>query len=152
MTFVRAQRYLQEAEKAATQEQFFSLCMQLGRIHTGIRKICVCNNVSGSCRAAYIESILLAAGYRVGRMTKQATDGLRSRIRLDGEMISHKLVCELTEQIMQGLDSMIASLKALIPLLDSANNVKTNISTNNKTIPFKSDEAVLEDFLKKIGF
>ena len=103
MTFVRAQRYLQEAEKAATQEQFFSLCMQLGRIHTGIRKICVCDNVSGSCRAAYIESILLAAGYRVGRMTKQATDGLRSRIRLDGEMISHKLVCELTEQIMQGI-------------------------------------------------
>lgn len=68
------------------------------------------------------------------------------------ELAKHVDGTETTEQIMQGLDSMIASLKALIPLLDSANNVKTNISTNNKTIPFKSDEAVLEDFLKKIGF
>lgn len=120
MTFVRAQRYLQAAEKAATQEQFFSLCMRLGRIHTGIRKICVCDNVSGSCRAAYIESILLAAGYRVGRMTKEATDGLRSRIRLDGEMISHKLVCELTEQVMQGIEGLAKERgESEIPTFDS---------------------------------
>lgn len=106
MTYVRAQRYLQALEKAASAEHFYALCMQLGRIHTGIRKICVCDNVSGACRAAYLESILLAAGYHVGRMTKQATDSLRSRIRIDGQPIPHKLVSDLTEQVMQGIDGL----------------------------------------------
>lgn len=106
MTFVRAQRYLKENAQAASAEHFFALCMRLGRIHTGIRKVCVSNNVDGACRAAYLESILLSAGYRVGRMTGQETEDLRSRIRLDGQPISHKLVCELTEQIMQGIDGL----------------------------------------------
>ena len=64
MTFVRAQRYLLAGESAASSEHFFALCMRLGRIHTGIRKICVSANVHGSCRAAYLESVLLSAGYR----------------------------------------------------------------------------------------
>lgn len=106
MTFVRAQRYLLAGESAASSEHFFALCMRLGRIHTGIRKICVSANVHGSCRAAYLESILLSAGYRTGRMTKQPTDGLRSRIRIDGQAISHKEVSELTEQVMQGIDGL----------------------------------------------
>lgn len=106
MTFVRAQRYLTEKAKAASGEQFFALCMRLGRIHAGIRKVCVSDNVDGACRAAYLESILLSAGYRVGRMTRQETDGLRSRIRLDGQPVSHKQVCELTEQIMQGIEGL----------------------------------------------
>ncbi len=106
MTFVRAQRYLQEQSRAASIEHFFALCMKLGRIHTGIRKICVYGNVGGACRAAYLESILLAAGYRVGRMTLQPTDGLRSRIRIDGQPIAHKQVCELTEQVMSGIENL----------------------------------------------
>ena len=110
MTFVRAQRYLKEQAKPCSNEHFFALCMRLGRIHTGIRKICVSDNVCGSCRAAYLESILLAAGYRVGRMSSRETDGLRSRIRLDGQPISHKQVCELTEQIMQGIDGLYKEL------------------------------------------
>lgn len=105
MTFVRAQRYLQ-AGKGASAEQFFALCMRLGRIHTGIRKICVFDNIGGSCRAAYLESILQSAGYRTGRLTKAATDGLRSRIYLDGQPISHKQVCDMTDQIMQAIDGM----------------------------------------------
>ena len=110
MTFVRAQRYLKEQSKAASTEHFFALCMRLGRIHTGIRKICVSDHVGGACRAAYLESILLSAGYRVGRMTRQETDGLRSRIRLDAQPISHKQVCDLTEQIMKGIDGLYKEL------------------------------------------
>lgn len=107
MTYVRAQRYLTADHPAATAEHFFALCMRLGRIHAGgIRKICLSDNVSGSCRAAYLESILLSAGYRVGRIAKQPTDGLRSRIRINGQPISHKEVSDLTEQIMQGIDGL----------------------------------------------
>lgn len=68
------------------------------------------------------------------------------------ELVQHIDGNETSDQIMQGLDTMIASLKTLIPLLDSASNVKTNISTNNKNNTLKSDEAVLNDFLKKLGF
>ena len=115
MTFVRAQRYLTEKSRAASGEHFFSLCMRLGRIHAGIRKVCVSDNADGACRAAYLERILLCAGYRVGRMTRQETEDLRSRIRLDGQPISHKQVCELTEQIMQGIDGLRKGLGESAP-------------------------------------
>ena len=115
MTFVRAQRYLTEKSRAASGEHFFSLCMRLGRIHAGIRKVCVSDNADGACRAAYLERILLCAGYRVGRMTRQETEDLRSRIRLDGQPISHKQVCELTEQIMQGIDGLRKELGESAP-------------------------------------
>ena len=105
MTFVRAQRYLQAGTRAGS-DQFFALCMRLGRIHTGIRKICVFDHIGGSCRAAYLESILQNAGYRTGRLTRSMTDGLRSRIYLDGKPISHKQVCDLTDQIMQAIAGM----------------------------------------------
>ena len=106
MTFVRAQRYLLASEAGASPEQFYALCMRLGRIHTGIRKVAFSANQSGSCRMDYLESILLCAGYRVGRWTQQGTDDLRSRIRLDGQPISHKQVSALCEQMMREIEAM----------------------------------------------
>lgn len=106
MTFVRAQRYLSAPAKAASAEQFAALCTRLGRVQVGIRKIAVSGNLGGRCRMDYMESILLAAGYRVGRWTRMGTDDLRSRIRIDGQPISHKQVCELCEQIMKEADAM----------------------------------------------
>ena len=106
MTFVRAQRYLLADAPGATPEQFAALCTRLGRIHVGMRKIAVSANQSGACRMAYLESILLAAGYRVGRWTRMGTDDLRSRICIDGQPISHKQVCDLCEQIMKEIDGM----------------------------------------------
>ena len=108
MTFVRAQRYLSAPAKSASAEQFAALCTRLGRIQAGIRKIAVSANRSGGCRIAYLESILLSAGYRVGVWTRMGEDGLRSRIRLGGQPISHKQVCELCEQIMKEIDAMRA--------------------------------------------
>ncbi len=101
MTFVRAQRYLLADASGATGEQFAALCTRLGRVQAGIRKIAVSANLGGSCRIAYLESILLAAGYRVGVWTRMGTDDLRSRVRIDGQPISHKQVCDLCEQIMK---------------------------------------------------
>ena len=108
MTFVRAQRYLLAAASSATAEQFAALCTRLGRIQVGIRKIAVSANASGSCRIRYLESILLAAGYRVGVWSRIGSDDLRSRIRLDGQPISHKQVCELCEQILKEINAMQA--------------------------------------------
>jgi folylpolyglutamate synthase/dihydropteroate synthase len=108
MTFVRAQRYLLAAASSATAEQFAALCTRLGRIQVGIRKIAVSANASGSCRVRYLESILLAAGYRVGVWSRMGSDDLRSRIRLDGQPISHKQVCELCEQILKEINAMQA--------------------------------------------
>ncbi len=106
MTFVRAQRYLLADASGATGEQFAALCTRLGRVQAGIRKIAVSANLGGSCRIAYLESILLAAGYRVGVWTRMGTDDLRSRVRIDGQPISHKQVCDLCEQIMKESDAM----------------------------------------------
>ena len=106
MTYTRAERYLRAAGTSATPEQFLALCMRLGRIHTGIRKICVNSGQAGRCRMDYLESILLSAGYRVGRWTHAESDGLRSRIRIDGKPIAHKQVSDLTEQIMNEIDGM----------------------------------------------
>ena len=106
MTFVRAQRYLSAPAKGASAEQFAVLCTRLGRIQAGIRKIAVSANRSGSCRIDYLESILQAAGYRVGVWTRMGSDSLRSRIRLNGQPISHKQVCELCEQIMKEIEGM----------------------------------------------
>lgn len=108
MTFVRAQRYLSAPAAGATAEQFLALCTRLGRIQAGIRKVAVNANQSGGCRIAYLESILLTAGYRVGVWTRMGSDDLRSRIRLDGQPISHKQVCLLCEQIMKEIDGMQA--------------------------------------------
>lgn len=106
MTYTRAERYLRSRAESAAPEHFLALCMKLGRIHTGIRKICVNANQSGTCRMDYLESILLAAGYHVGRWTRAENDGLRSRIRIDGKSISHKEVSDLTEQVMSGIDGL----------------------------------------------
>lgn len=106
MTFVRAQRYLSAPAKGAPPEQFAALCTRLGRIQAGIRKIAVSANRSGGCRIEYLESILIAAGYRVGVWTRMGEDDLRSRIRIDGQPIRHKQVCELCEQIMKEIDGM----------------------------------------------
>ena len=106
MTFVRAQRYLLADAPGATHEQFAALCTRLGRIHVGMRKIAINTNQSGACRMAYLESILLAAGYRVGRWTRMSTDDLRNRICIDGQPISHKQVSELCEQILKEIDAM----------------------------------------------
>ena len=106
MTFVRAQRYLLAPCAGATPEQFAALCTRLGRIHVGMRKIAVSANQSGACRMAYLESILLAAGYRVGRWTRMGTDDLRSRICIDGQPISHKQVSDLCEQILKEIEAM----------------------------------------------
>ncbi len=108
MTFVRAQRYLSAPDKGATAEQFAALCTRLGRIQAGIRKIAVSANASGSCRIRYLESILLTAGYRVGVWTRMESDDLRSRIRIDGQPISHKQVCDLCEQILKEINAMQA--------------------------------------------
>ena len=108
MTFVRAQRYLSAPAEGASAEQFAALCTRLGRIQAGIRKIAVSANRSGSCRIEYMESILLAAGYRVGVWTRMGSDDLRSRIRIGGQPISHKQVSELCEQIMKEIDAMQA--------------------------------------------
>ncbi len=108
MTFVRAQRYLLADASGATGEQFAALCTRLGRVQVGIRKIAVSANQSGCCRMAYLESILLAAGYRVGVWTRMGDDDLRSRIRIDGQPISHKQVSDLCEQILKEIDSMRA--------------------------------------------
>ena len=106
MTFVRAQRYLSAPDKGASVEQFAALCTRLGRIQAGIRKIAVSSNLGGHCRIAYLESILLAAGYRVGVWTRMGSDDLRSRIRLDAQPVSHKQVSEMCEQIMKEIDAM----------------------------------------------
>ena len=106
MTYVRAQRYLLAQAQGASPEQFFALCMRLGRIHTGIRKVALSANQSGTCRMDYLESILLCAGYRVGRWTKMGTDDLRSRILIDGQPIAHKQVCALCEQMMREIEAM----------------------------------------------
>ena len=106
MTFVRAQRYLSAPAGSASAEQFAALCTRLGRIQAGIRKIAVSTNQSGACRMAYLESILLSAGYRVGVWTRMGSDDLRSRIRLDGQPIAHKQVCDLCEQIAKEIDGM----------------------------------------------
>ena len=106
MTFVRAQRYLSAPAGSASVEQFAALCTRLGRIQAGIRKIAVSTNQSGACRMAYLESILLSAGYRVGVWTRMGSDDLRSRIRLDGQPIAHKQVCDLCEQIAKEIDGM----------------------------------------------
>lgn len=112
MTYTRAERYLRAAGSTATPEHFLALCMHLGRIHTGIRKICFNANQAGRCRMEYVESILLAAGYRVGRWMQDESDGLRSRIRLDGKPISHKQVSDLTEQVMGAIDGLRRELGA----------------------------------------
>ncbi len=106
MTYTRAERYLRATGKSATPEQFLALCMRLGRIHAGIRKICVNANQAGRCRMEYLESILLAAGYRVGRWMRAESGGLRSRICIDGKPIAHKQVSDLTEQIMNEINGM----------------------------------------------
>ena len=113
MTFVRAQRYLSAPAKGASAEQFAALCTRLGRIQMGIRKIAVSANRGGSCRIDFLESILLAAGYRVGVWTRMSADNLRSRIRLDGQPISHKMVCELCEQIMKATEDKNAVEEAV---------------------------------------
>ena len=106
MTFVRAQRYLSAPARRATGEQFAALCTRLGRVQAGIRKVAISSNLGGHCRMTYLESILLSAGYRVGVWTRMGGDDLRSRIRLDGQPIAHKQVCELCEQVAKEIDAM----------------------------------------------
>lgn len=112
MTYTRAERYLRAGATTAAPEHFSALCMRLGRIHTGIRKICFNANQAGRCRMEYMESILLAAGYHVGRWMQDESDGLRSRICIDGKMIPHKQVSDLTEQVMGEIDGLRRELGA----------------------------------------
>jgi len=74
----------------------------------GVKVITIAGtNGKGSC-VAMLESILLAAGYRVGAYTSPHLKYYNERVRIDGQMVSDDALCQAFERVDQarGGDSL----------------------------------------------
>ncbi|MCD7807268.1 MAG: bifunctional folylpolyglutamate synthase/dihydrofolate synthase [Lachnospiraceae bacterium] len=70
------------------------MCDALGQPQESLRIIHVAGTNGKGSTAAYLSSVLRAAGYRVGTYTSPAVDDYRERFCVNGRMISQRSLCE----------------------------------------------------------
>jgi len=88
---------LERVKRVAERMPFFSA--QLFSTQAKIKTITVGGtNGKGSC-VAYLEAILIAAGYRVGAYSSPHLLHYNERVRVNGEMVSDQTLCESFERV-----------------------------------------------------
>ncbi len=65
--------------------------------HEDVRFVQIAGSNGKGSTAKMVESVLRAAGYRVGLYTSPHFDDIRERIRIDGRKISERALCEFVE-------------------------------------------------------
>lgn len=84
----------------------FTLLEKAGRPDRKLKFVHVVGTNGKGSTCAFISSILKSAGYRVGLYTSPYINRFNERMRVDGEEISDKELCELVEFIKPLADSM----------------------------------------------
>lgn len=78
-----------------------ALSAAFGNPHTGIKTVHVAGTNGKGSTSSLIAATLTAAGYRTGLYTSPHLLDFRERIRIDGEMISEKEVCDFINEYLK---------------------------------------------------
>lgn len=78
-----------------------ALSAAFGNPHTGIKTVHVAGTNGKGSTSSLIAASLTAAGYRTGLYTSPHLLDFRERIRIDGEMISEKEVCDFINEYLK---------------------------------------------------
>lgn len=82
------------------------LLERLGNPQDALRFVHVAGTNGKGSTCAFMASVLLQAGYRVGLFTSPALYCFEDRIRVNGENISFEALCEVTEQVKVAAEAM----------------------------------------------
>ncbi|MCR4689737.1 MAG: bifunctional folylpolyglutamate synthase/dihydrofolate synthase [Lachnospiraceae bacterium] len=82
------------------------LCRRVGDPQKDLRFIHVAGTNGKGSVCAYLESVLLAAGFPVGRYSSPTITDYRERFLCKGKMIARSLLYELTEQVKEAAEGM----------------------------------------------
>ncbi len=80
-------------------ESVRELLSHLGDPHEGIRFVQVAGSNGKGSTARMVESVLRAAGYRVGLYTSPHLDDVRERVRVDGRKMTETALCEFVSAV-----------------------------------------------------
>ncbi len=84
------------------------LCMRLGNPQDELKFVHIAGTNGKGSILAYVSTVLTAAGYKTGRYVSPTIRDYRERIQVNGRMITKKAVGELTEQVKNACDAMVA--------------------------------------------
>ena len=82
------------------------LCARMGNPERELRCIHIAGTNGKGSTAAYLSSVLHAAGYRVGAFTSPYVKTFCERISIDGRPIQNALLADVTEYVRQFADKM----------------------------------------------
>ena len=88
MKYANSIKYINSFERAGdssliSQKRIRNLCEQLGRVNLGMRYISLPKSTAGHACAIMLESVIKAAGYKVGRITSTADFDPKASIFID---------------------------------------------------------------------
>lgn len=82
------------------------LCARMGNPERGLRFIHIAGTNGKGSTAAYLSSVLRAAGYRTGAFTSPYVKTFNERISIDGRPVSNALLAAATESVRHFADEM----------------------------------------------
>ena len=118
MTYLQAIAYLYGLQRFGVKlglENIRRLLEAVGDPHRRFPSILIGGTNGKGSTAAFLSSILQAAGYRVGLYTSPHLLEFRERVRVDGQAISEAYVVRLTDEV----SSVVADL---FPLHDTSHH------------------------------
>ncbi|MDD5680343.1 MAG: bifunctional folylpolyglutamate synthase/dihydrofolate synthase [Candidatus Omnitrophica bacterium] len=93
-------------KKSLKLERMRSFARRLGNPHEGINAIHVAGTKGKGSVSSFVNSILMAAGFKTGLYTSPHLVSFRERIRINGEPISEEDVLRLMERLMPDIEVM----------------------------------------------
>jgi len=91
MKYVNSLKYMNSFPKSNDESEISSkravaLCERLGRINAGVRYICLPKGSAGHACTVLLESVMVKAGHKVGRVTSVGDYDSRSVVYIDGQI------------------------------------------------------------------
>ncbi len=93
MKYVNSLKYMNSFENAEqlsdiSSKRVFELCALLGRVNVGTNAIYLPSGAAGHATAVMLESVIIDAGYKVGRITAEFGFDSRNTVYLNGAQVS----------------------------------------------------------------
>ncbi len=113
MKYVNSLKYMNGFERSKltsdiSLKRTLELCESLGRVHVGNRVVYMPSGTFGHAASVMLESVIMNAGYKVGRITSSFGDDSREVVYIDGERASiddyNLAVAELKSAVLRSQD------------------------------------------------
>lgn len=111
MNYREAMQYIDELRplgRVMGLETMRRLCAQLGNPQEQLKFVHIAGTNGKGSVLAYISTVMLEAGYRVGRYLSPSVKEYRESFQVDGRIITQSGLCKYLEQVKAAVDSMVA--------------------------------------------